>query len=60
MLLSEPTQPVVCSVVDNMLPLFFESWPSQVPPNFFFFILQKSWLQSVVENTKIMVAVVNL
>lgn len=39
MLLSEPTQPVVCSVVDNMLPLFFESWPSQVPPNFFFFYL---------------------
>lgn len=35
LLLSEPTQPVVCSVVDNMLPLFFESWPGQVPPNFF-------------------------
>lgn len=35
MLLSEPTQPVVCSVVDNMLPLFFESWPGQVPPSFF-------------------------
>lgn len=37
MLLSEPTQPVVCSVVDNMLPLVFESWPGQVPPIFFFF-----------------------
>lgn len=35
MLLSEPTQPIVCSVVDNMLLLFFESWPGQ----FFFFNL---------------------
>lgn len=50
MLLSEPTQPVVCSVVDNMLPLVVESWPSQESPNFFFLILQKSGLQIVVEN----------
>lgn len=38
MLLSEPAQPIVCSGVDNMLPLF-ESWPGQVPPNFLFFNL---------------------
>lgn len=44
MLLSEPTQPVVCSVVDNMLPLVVESWPSQESPNFFFFNLAGKWI----------------
>lgn len=48
----------LCALVDNMLPVFFKSWPCQVPPIILKILHKREW-HFVLEYLKIMVAVVN-